>query len=280
MTRTWSEVDLPHVGKRVTRLGLATNYGLPASELAWAADQGVNYWFWWAVGRNAASGAALAEILKKDRERHVVAVQAGGWFPWMVRWSIDAARKRLGIDQIDVYVLSWLGVTSAYTPGILDVLRDAQAKGHIRTIGTAIHDRARAASLVDDSAIDLFMLRYNAAHPGAEREVFPHLPKRDPVVCAYTGTSWGQLLKPAAGYDAPWPGRDAGRTVPPMTAGLCYRFQLQNPHVHLALTGPANRAQLEDNLRALRDGPLTPEEEAWVRGYGAVIAGKSQQKAA
>ena len=34
------------------------------------------------------------------------------------------------------------------------------------------------------------MIRYNAAHPGAERDIFPHLEARRPAVVAYTATSW------------------------------------------------------------------------------------------
>jgi predicted aldo/keto reductase-like oxidoreductase len=45
-----------------------------------------------------------------------------------------------------------------------------------------------------------------------------------------------------------------------MTAGDCYRFCLSSPHVDVALTGPATRAQLEENLAAIERGPLTAEE--------------------
>ena len=42
------------------------------------------------------------------------------------------------------------------------------------------------------------MIRYNAAHPGAEQDVFPHLAARQPAVVAYTATSWRKLLPAAA----------------------------------------------------------------------------------
>ncbi len=58
-----------------------------------------------------------------------------------------------------------------------------------------------------------------------------------------------------------------------MTAGDCYRFQLSSPHVDLALTGPKSRAEVEENLDALAKGPLTADEEAWMREFGRAVHG-------
>jgi predicted aldo/keto reductase-like oxidoreductase len=60
-----------------------------------------------------------------------------------------------------------------------------------------------------------------------------------------------------------------------MTAGDCYRFCLSNPHVDVVLTGPADRPQLEENLAALERGPLSPDEERWMREYGRVVHDKA-----
>lgn len=267
--RPWDTVTLPVVGKTVSRLGLAPNYGLQAADVPYAAERGFNYWLWSPVGRFGPTTPGLREVLARDRDQHVVASLGGGWFPPMVRWSIEQTRKRLGVDQVDVFLLGWMGVTSSYTDAIHDTLLDAKARGLVKAVGTSIHDRPRAGRLAEDSAFDLFMLRYNAAHPGAEREVFPHLSARGPAVVAYTATSWGQLLRKPSKSLPPWPGRDVGAPVPPLTAALCYRFQLQSPHVHVALTAPGTRAQLDENLRALNDGPLTLEEESWIRAYGS-----------
>ena len=64
--------------------------------------------------------------------------------------------------------------------------------------------------------------------------------------------------------------------MPPLTAPLCYRFVLSNPHVHVAWMGPANREQLDENLAALDAGPLSAEEEAWVREYGRQVRAKKR----
>jgi len=37
--------NVPAFGRRVHRLGLATNYGIDGKDLEWALEQGVNYIF-------------------------------------------------------------------------------------------------------------------------------------------------------------------------------------------------------------------------------------------
>ncbi len=73
----------------------------------------------------------------------------------------------------------------------------------------------------------------------------------------------------------PWPKKE-NSDVPPLTPELCYRFILTNPHVHLVLSGPKNREQLVQNFKALKLGPLTPEELSWIREYGKQVHAKKK----
>ena len=41
----------------------------------------------------------------------------------------------------------------------------------MRSLGVSIHDRPRAGWLAEDSPLDLLMIRYNAAHTGAEKDM-------------------------------------------------------------------------------------------------------------
>ncbi len=247
------------LGKRVHRLGLATSHGLDQEGMRAAIDAGVNYLFY----TRGSFAPVIREAIRRDRERYVVA--SGpiiGYFGFTVRRGVEKALRTLGTDYLDVCHLFWAGKMSALGPGTFGELLRLKEEGKIRAIGTSIHDRPRAGRLAEDSPIDLFMLRYNAAHPGAERDVFPHLARRNPAVVAYTATSWRKLLRAPKGWTGPVPG-----------AGDCYRFCLSSPHVDLVLTSPANRAQLEENLRALEKGPLSPEEMTGMRAFGAAVHG-------
>jgi aryl-alcohol dehydrogenase-like predicted oxidoreductase len=43
--------------------------------------------------------------------------------------------------------------------------------------------------------------------------------------------------------------------------------------VDLALCGPKNLAQLQENLAGLEKGALSPEEDTWMREFGRVVHG-------
>jgi len=249
-------------GKRLFRLGLAANYGIDEGGVRYAMDRGVNLFFV-TLFRDGDLRKPLREALRRRRDEiAVVGVATPGWFGWNVRRSAEKALKDLGVDSLDVFLLGWLGVASAWTDATERELLHLRESGKVKAIGTSIHDRPRAGQLAASSPLDLLMLRYNAAHPGAEREIFPHRREQTPSVLAYTATAWRRLLKRPAGWEGP-----------SMTPGDCYRFQLSSPHVDLALTGPASRAELQQNLDTLEKGPLSPDEDRWMRAFGRAVHG-------
>ena len=119
---------------------------------------------------------------------------------------------------------------------------------------------------------DVVHVRYNAAHPGAEQDIFPYLPGENrPGLVAFTATSWGQLVGQPAFLPRGRP-IPAGERVP--TGTDCYRFVLSRPELDVCLSGPANAAQMDQALDALRLGPLSGDELAWMRRVGMAISGK------
>jgi aryl-alcohol dehydrogenase-like predicted oxidoreductase len=253
--------DLAPVHKRVFRLGLAANYGIDESGIRAAFDRGVNYLYY--TFRSKKLATSLRDVFRAQRDRYVVAATTTlGWFGGSVRRGAERALTQLGTDYLDVFQLGWLGVGAAWTDGTLAELRHLKESGKVRALGVSIHDRERAGRLAEDSPLDLLMIRYNAAHPGAEKDIFPHLEKRRPTVVAYTATSWRKLLKRPSGWSGPVP-----------TAGDCYRFCLSSPHVDLVLSGPATGAQLDENLASLQKGPLGADEMTWMREFGKVVHG-------
>lgn len=267
-TDNFSSTTLPVVNKKVFRMGIAGNYGIKSEDILWAADQGANYWVWGASFKKVTAG--IKEVISNNREKHVIAMLGWGLFAWQVRKSVENALRKLNTDYLDVFKLGWLGRTSFYRPAIVDTLLTLKEEGKIKAIGTSIHDRKRAGRMAIDSAIDLFMIRYSAKHPGAEQDIFPHLSARNPAIVSYTALAWGQLIKPLQGIKMPpWPGDQT--EIPPLTPVLCYRFVLTNPHIHLVLTGPKNRIQLQENFKAIEQGPLYSDEIAWISQYGKAV---------
>ena len=104
------------------------------------------------------------------------------------------------------------------------------------------------------------MIRYNAAHRGAETEVFPVTDALGLPVIAYTCLRWGALLRPT-------PDDPPGFTVP--RAPSWYRFALQSPSVTVALASPESREELEEDLTVLdAAGPLPPQEHERLAEHG------------
>jgi aryl-alcohol dehydrogenase-like predicted oxidoreductase len=253
--------DVPALGQRgLFRVGLSASFGLDEAGVEEALER-IQYVFWNPLARKVTG--PLRRALRRDRARFVV---AGGptlsYFPWQLSKYVDRARLLLATDYLDVLQLYWLGKMSRWSQGMVDELVRLRESGKVRALAVSIHDRPLAGKLAEDSPLDALMIRYNAAHPGAEREIFPHLERRHPAVVAYTATSWRKLLAAPRGW-----------TGPVMTAGDCYRFCLSSPHVDVVLTGPKDAGQLRQNLAALEKGPLSPDEDRWMREFGRKVHG-------
>jgi predicted aldo/keto reductase-like oxidoreductase len=85
-------------------------------------------------------------------------------------------------------------------------------------------------------------------------------------VVSYTATRWTYLTR----RPRTWPRNER---IP--TPGMCYRFVLSNPHVHVCLTAPRNEKELLENLAAARQGPLDQEEMEFMRKFGDVVHAKA-----
>jgi aryl-alcohol dehydrogenase-like predicted oxidoreductase len=252
--------DLRVIQKRVFRLGLAANYGIEEAGIRTAFERGINYVYLTPRGKMA---KPLADAIARDREKLVIAAGPQvGWFGGSIRRAAERLLEKLSLDYIDVFQLMWLGVGSAFTESTQKELRHLKESGKAKALAVSIHDRERAGRLAADSPLDLLMIRYNAAHPGAEQDIFPHVGKRNVNVVAYTATSWRKLLK----RPKSWDGKIA-------TAGDCYRFCLTSPHVDVCLTGPASAAQLDENLAAIDRGALSADDMTWMRDFGRAVHG-------
>jgi len=203
----------------------------------------------------------LREVLPGNREQYLVATGVANLGKWVVRRALENYLRDLRTDYIDVFHLFWVRA-GGLTPKTLELLQRSKEEGKIRNIAISTHARKYAAELVRQGKLDLLMMRYNAAHRGAEEEIFPSLPFSQPGIVSYTATRWGKLLK----RPRRWP---AGDRTP--TAGDCYRFVLSNPNVHVCLTAPRNARELRENLAAVAQGPLSAEDMEFMRRFGDAV---------
>jgi len=263
--RDFTHKHVPAFGRKVHRLGIACNYGIEPKGFEEALERGVSYVFWTHSKTGKIAPSLRAALARKREDVMVATGPTLGWFGGSVRRAAEKQLKKLGTDYIDVFQLFWLGVGAAWSEGTVDELVKLREEGKVKSIGVSIHDRPRAGKLAADSPLDMLMIRYNAAHPGAEREIFPHLAERKgtpPAIVAYTATSWRKLLKKPGGWDGP-----------PMTPGECYRFCLSSPHVDVVLCGAKSGDEVKQNLAEIEKGPLSEEEMKRIRAFGHAVHG-------
>ena len=255
---------LGRTGLAVSRLGVAGGYGISGKGVEKAyKEYGINY-FYWSTPRRPGMGGGLRALVKKHRDDIVIVLQSYDHFGFMTQRSVEKGLKALGIDHVDVLLLGWHN----RHPGkrLIDAAQKEKDTGRVRFIAMSGHNRKLFGRIAEmkDSSIDIFMTRYNAAHRGAETEIFPYLPKSNrPGVTIYTATRHGSLLKPKK---MP-PGEE------PMTAADCYRFVLSHKDVDLCMTGPASVTELDEGARAIEMGPLSDDEMERARRIGDYVHG-------
>ena len=238
------------------RLGLATrgNTSLDRDDVLHAVKRGVN-WLNWCGHTDGMRDAIRALGWRRSRVR--IAVQFKARTRSAAERELRETLADLETDYLDTATLyyvedqsEWDQITSP--DGAVEVLEAARDAGVVRTIGLTSHQRKPAARWAESGRLNLLMIRYNAAHRGAEKDVFPVAESLGLPVIAFTCLRWGALLQPT--LDDP-PGFD----VPSATDW--YRFVLGHPGVAVALMAPDGRRELEENLRLLDNWHDLPEEQ-------------------
>ncbi len=262
MVEDFSHATLGRNGPRVFRLGLSSTYWPGKAAIHRAVDDGVNYFFCYGFDKQAIN--FVRDLAPSDRGKYVVATGAYNliWTRQDLRRTLENRLRQLRTDYIDVFLFLGVMKPKEFPEPLQEELRRLKEDGKVRAVGMSCHHRKFFGELAGRGALDVLMLRYNAAHRGAEQDIFPSLQAFKPGVVSYTATRWSFLLRRPKG----WP-KD-GR-VP--TAGMCYRFVLSNPNVDVCMTAPSNPKQLAENLAAVRQGPLADDEMQFMRDFGDAV---------
>ena len=262
MEHDFLHTTLGKTGVEVFRLGLSGTYR-PGKQVVYTAlDQGVNYFF--CFGMDSQMIGALKDIGGRERQNIVIASGAGSWlFGYQnLRRALEHRLRQLRTDYIDIFLFLGAARERHFPEKAREELNQLKEDGKVRWVGMSTHDRKFAGRLATEGALDVFMVRYNAAHRGAEVDIFPHLAQHNPGIVSFTATRWSYLMR----RPKDWP-RDA--IIP--DAGQAYRFVLSNPNVHVCMTAPSNQEQLEHNLAAVRKGPLQEDEMEFIKKFGDAV---------
>lgn len=259
-------VPFGNTGLMVSRLGIASGYGVPAASMEKAFHEyNLNYFFISFIKRSQVK-IALGNLLGSHRDKIVLVLP---YFPGdnglLMRRTVEGWLRRLNIDNLDAVILQDI---RKLKQKVFDRALKLRDEGKIKFIGMSSHDRSLLGSIIKgeiDAPVDFFHVRYNFAHRGAEKDIFPYLPAVNrPGIVNFTATCWG---KPFKEKNMP-PGEI------PLKGSDCYRFVLSNPNVDVCVTGPSTAEQMEENLTTLEKGPLTEEEMTRIKRIGDYIYNK------
>jgi aryl-alcohol dehydrogenase-like predicted oxidoreductase len=262
MGNDFKHAILGGTGVPVHRLGLSASYLPGRGTIERAIEAGINYFF--AYGFDFQMIRALRRHFGTDRQKYLIAT---GPYNLLishtnVRKTLEKRLRQFRTDYIDVFLFLGVMKEKQFPQSVYDDMCRLRDEGKVRFIGLSTHDRRFAGRLAKDGAVDVIMIRYNAAHRGAESEIFPYVDIHDTAVVSYTATRWSALLRRPRGMPK-------GSRIP--TPSECYRFVLSNPNVHVCMTAPRNIRQLEENLRALEEGPLSTEDMDFMKGFGDAV---------
>jgi len=252
----FERVTLGRTGLSVSRLGIASSYGTNEAMVEEAVDRGVNYLYWGAL-RTKRMGRGIRNVVRRKRDDLVIVAHTITRSPSTLSKVVDKSLKQLGLDCLDVLLFG--GYNKKPDRRLIDHALKLKGEGRVRFLALSSHNRHLFPELEKDRQLDIFHIRYNAAHRGAEREILDHLPEQDgPGVVSFTNTRWGSLMKPA----------NMPEGEPPPSPAECYRFVLTHPKVHVAVCGPNSMEQLREDLKALELGPMSEGELGRMRRIG------------
>ncbi len=194
----------------------------------------------------------IAQALREkqiERKHVVVAMQLDARDAGSAARELEDSLRGLRTDRIDVVTFYYVENKSEWEQikgpdGALRALEDARDDGRVGLIGLTTHQRKLAAECVLEQRLDLLIVRYNAAHRGAEQDIFPVTERMGLPVVAYTAQRWGALPRAT---------RSDPRGFAPPAAREWYRFALAHPAVSVVLMAPDGRRELEEDLNLLDD---------------------------
>ena len=213
---------LGKTGLKVGRLGISSSFGAPAQAFEEAFEKGCNYFTWGTFirGRSSKMKEAIKNIIAKGhRDDLVLSFFTYAHNNFLTERFLLRGLKALGIDYADILILGYFPKKPKRK--IIEGALRLKEKNMVRFLALSSHHCSVFPELVKDDLIDVFHIRYNAAHRGAEKDTFPYTQgENKPGVVSFTATRWGQLLKakkmppgeqPATAID--WSSIEMGRSL-------------------------------------------------------------------
>lgn len=229
----------------------------------------------------------IGRILRGRRAEFILSTKGGygapdaaDWTPQAITNGIDAALRRMGTEQLDIFHLHSCPLETLQNAELLRALADARQAGKIRVAAYSGENEALAWA-IESGQFGCVQTSVNLADQRGLERYIPSAVKRGIGVLAkrpLANLAWRFFEQPFGQYAEPYwlrlraMGFEVGGD-PSALHELALRFSAFAPGVSAILLGTSSLAHLRRNLELLRAGPLPTHKEAELRARFAQHAG-------
>jgi hypothetical protein len=231
-----------------------------------AAEAGVR-WFDTAPSYGEAEWR-LGRFLKSAKAELKVSTKLGYGVPGFADWSrdilapgIERARQRLQREFLDLVLLHSCGPEVLATPGFLDPLLEAKARGRVGLIGYSGDNEALSLAL-ELGVFDAVMASFNPLDQSVIQQLAPLADSR-PVVFAkrpLANVPWCYASRPSDQAIGTYWDRWKCMLPQKVDAGEWLRFVAFHPLVDFAVLGSRSLTHWQQALTAIAAGPLSEDQ--------------------
>lgn len=238
-----------------------------------AYEEGVNFFFitadlHWPLYSGLRKG--LSKLLEGNRSRRkdiVVGVVSYLDNPLFSALQFNEVIAEIpGLDYIDLIIAGAVATDYSLYSRFHSMSQARAVSQHgARALGATFHQRSLALSAGTYGLLDISYIRYNSAHPGAQRDLFPFLQPNKTgllfnfksVMSRLSRETFNALKLPKSAW----------------LPDACdhYRFVLSRPEIDGILCSPLQPNEVRQLARALEKGPLSPEDQSYMIWLASLV---------
>jgi aryl-alcohol dehydrogenase-like predicted oxidoreductase len=271
LPKATDRIALGKSGLRVSPICLGMTMS-PETVIA-AYESGVNFFFvtgdlHWPLYDGIRKGLAkLLEGSPSRRDEIVVGVVSYLDNPLFAALQFHEVIAEVpGLERVDLLIAGAVSSDQSFYPRV-EAMARARAAGQngARAIGATFHQRSLAVVSEQYDMLDIRFIRYNSAHPGARRDLFPYFrPARTSPVFNFKSTMSQVTPQMFEALNLP-------KTYGIPEVCDYYRFVLTRPEIDGVLCSPMQPEEARQLARALEKGPLSREEEEYMIWLSSLV---------
>ena len=221
-----------------------------------ALDLGVN--FFDTARAYGDSEAKIGQAISSRRDKYVLSTKSSARDAAGLTAELETSLRNLRTEAVDLFFLHSVSDAATYEAvmgqgGAVEALARAKEQGKVRHTAISIHrDLATMRRAIESGAFSVLMAACSVLDPEGAGALLPVAAGAGMGTVIMKPLSGGQLASP--------PGPEGQPISPDPVAGRALRWVVSNPNVSSVIPGMISARQVEDNVAAVEQGPLSEAE--------------------